>query len=143
MSVCELCGKEAPLITAMVEGSQMEVCLPCGKFGKIVSRPIQARKQVVQTKEIIETITPNFAILIRQAREKTGETQADFAKRLNEKESLMHKLENGSMKPSIEMARKLEKLLKIKLVEIEEDILETGQKKASGALTIGDIINLK
>lgn len=143
MSVCELCGKEALLITAIVEGTQMEVCQTCGKFGKIIRKPVHAPKKIIEKKEVIETITPNFAILIRQTREKTGETQADFAKRLNEKESIIQKLENGSFKPSIETARKLEKLLKIKLVEVEEEIQEQSQKRAGGPLTIGDIINIK
>ncbi|MBS3124709.1 TIGR00270 family protein [Candidatus Woesearchaeota archaeon] len=146
MAVCELCGKEAPLISAIVEGSQMDVCMPCGKFGKVVRKPTQAahaRKASIPIKEIIETVTADYAAKVRQAREKSGMTQADFAKALNEKESVIQKLETGTFHPPISMARKLEKMLKITLVHIEEEEKVESEKKASSPLTIGDLINLK
>ena len=143
--VCELCGKEAPLITAIVEGSQMEVCVPCGKFGKIIRKPSQAAAQKTRTatKEIVETVTSDYAAKVHQARETSGMTQAEFAKALNEKESVIQKLENGAFHPPLAMARKLEKLLKITLVQVEEDEQVETAKKESAPLTIGDLINLK
>src|SRR3989344_5321680 len=81
MAVCELCGKEAPLVPAVVEGSQMEVCLPCGKFGKVLRKPVQAaaKKVSAPVKETVETIMADYAAKIRHAREKNRMTQAEFA----------------------------------------------------------------
>lgn len=145
MGVCELCGKEAPLITAIVEGTQMTVCQNCGKFGKVIQKPVGHlfQKVVVSTPETAEVVVSNYAQLIRQAREKSGMTMKEFAMTLNEKESIIHKLENSQFVPPINMAKKLEKLLHIKLVEIEEEEETESAGKSSGSFTIGDIINLK
>lgn len=145
MAVCELCGKDGPVITAVVEGSQMTVCQACGKFGKIIQRPvgIVGRASVVKAPEVSEVVVSEYAQLIRSAREKSGMTQKDFAMKLNEKESVIHKLENGQFVPPISMARKLEKMLHVKLVVVEEEEEVEAGKKGSGPLTIGDIIASK
>lgn len=143
MTACELCGKTTPLLNAIVEGTQMQVCRDCASFGKILQKPVSRAPAKTQKQEIVETIVDEFAKLIREAREKSGVTQKDFALKLNEKESLVQKLENGAIRPSIELARKLEKLLKIKLVETEKDETEEYQSKKSGPLTIGDLIKIR
>ena len=145
MGVCELCGKEGPVVNAIVEGTQMAVCPPCGKFGSIVQKPVArfVQKQAVSTPETPEVVVSDYAQIIRQAREKSGMTQKEFAMRLSEKESIIHKIENGQFVPPIHMARKLEKLLHVKLVEMEEEEKTEKAQKAPGPLTIGDIINLK
>ncbi len=145
MAVCELCGKEGPVITAVVEGSQMTVCQACAKFGKVIQRPvgIVGRASVVKAPEVSEVVVSEYAQLIRSAREKSGMTQKDFAMKLNEKESVIHKLENGQFVPPISMARKLEKMLHVKLVVVEEEEEVEAGKKGSGPLTIGDIIASK
>ena len=126
----------------------MDICMPCGKFGKIVRKPVQAPKHankqtIIPVKEVLETLTADYAAKVRKAREKSGMTQAEFAKALNEKESVLQKLETGAFHPPISMARKLEKLLKITLVEVEEEEKVEASQKSSGPLTIGDLINLK
>ena len=144
MPPCELCGKDTQLIAAIVEGTQLNTCQGCGKFGKILRRPVAPKPVVkLEKKEPVEVVTGNYAALIRTAREKAGMTQKDFAKLLNEKESVLQKVENGAFTPPISMARKLEKLLKIKLVEIEEEEKTSSQAKKSGPLTIGDILKIR
>ncbi len=147
MGVCDLCGKETKLFTAKVEGTELNVCSGCGKFGKVykpVSPPKLSKPQPQKIlPETLEVLTADFSKLIRYAREKLGLTQEEFAKRLNERESFIQKVENGSLEPSIDTARKLEKLLGIKLVEevVEEHLL--GGKKSSQTVTIGDIVQIK
>ncbi len=145
MTVCELCGKGTELFRAMVEGSELNVCAPCGKFGKMLKKPVmQVRHSPVQkAPEPSEVVVSDYALRIRSAREQSGMTQKEFALKLNEKESIIHKLENGLFVPPIDLAKKLERLLRIKLVEIEEEEKPEAAKKSSGPLTIGDIINLK
>ncbi len=122
----------------------MNVCTGCGKFGKMVAKPVSRPKISAQkAPEIVETVVADFAARIRNAREKSGMTQKDFAMRINEKESIVQKLEAGSFVPPISMAKKLEKLLKIALVEVEQEEQGASQKGASATLTIGDIISVK
>jgi len=142
MTVCEMCGKAGPLYTAMVEGTQLKVCEGCGKFGRIVARPVVVQKKSVsqKTPDLVEELVEDFAKIIREARERQGVTQKDFALKLNEKESAVHKWESGAMAPSIDTAKKLEKLLKVKLVVKEAPETAVLEKKASGPLTIGDLL---
>jgi len=146
-------GKEA-LVRAEIEGSLLVVCPACARFGKVLGRvrqpePPKAKPTaaVVQAKpEAQEAVVPQYAQLIRNAREKSGLTQKDFAKKVNEKESILAKFETGKMEPPLETARKLEKILKIKLVEqhTEEELqMIKGMKgKSPGGLTIGDVLKL-
>ena len=145
MAVCELCGKDTQLIAAVVEGSELKVCSSCGRFGKLLHKPIArvAKVPVQKSPEAVEVVVLDYAVRIRNAREKSGMTQKDFALKLNEKESIIHKLENGLFVPPIDLAKKLERLLRIKLVEIEEEEKAETAKKSSGPLTIGDILNVK
>ncbi len=142
--VCELCGKNTQLIRAIVEGTELSVCENCGKYGKILRKPVaKTAPQPAIKQEVMEVVTQNYAKLIKEAREKRGLTQKEFAKELNEKESILQKIENGAFVPPISTARKLEKLLKIKLVELEEEEKQQTSKSKTGSLTIGDIINIK
>ncbi|MBI4146103.1 TIGR00270 family protein [Candidatus Woesearchaeota archaeon] len=144
MPNCELCGKETQLMTAIVEGTKLNVCQNCGKYGKVLATPRIAKKvETPAATQPSETIVENYAKLIREAREKQGLTQEEFAKNLNEKESIIHKLENGTYTPPITLARKLEKMLKITLVETEVELTTTSEKRKTGTLTIGDLIQLK
>jgi len=146
MTVCELCGKETELFRAKVEGSELNVCAACGKYGKVLQKPVMSmvkHSSVQKAAEPSEVVVSDYAQRIRSAREKSGMTQKEFALKLNEKESIIHKLESDLFVPPIDLAKKLERLLKIKLVEIEEEEKAEAATKSSGPLTIGDIINLK
>tara|TARA_Y100000310_G_scaffold43465_1_gene40557 strand:+ start:11590 stop:11757 length:168 start_codon:yes stop_codon:yes gene_type:complete len=52
----------------------------------------------------------------------------------------VHHLEIGKLEPSIELARKLERLLKINLIETIEVEQEKTKQEKSDVLTIGDIL---
>ncbi len=52
---------------------------------------------------------------IRHARELLGWTPEEFGKRLNEKKSLVLKVESGSFRPPDATLRKIERLLKVRL----------------------------
>ena len=141
-----MCGKDTQLFSAIVEGSQLNVCSNCGRFGKMLRKPVvrAVKKQTAEkAPEPVEVVVSDYARLIRSAREKTGLTQKDFARSLNEKESIVQKLETGVIIPPISLARKLEKLLKIKLVEFEQEGEISREKRASGPLTIGDIMKVE
>ncbi len=154
---CEMCGKESNLIRALIEGTELKVCPRCGKHGKIVGivkpdspkekkkREKIEKKQVetVIEKEILSFIVPDFAARIRAKRESFGLSQKDFAKSVNEKESLMQKLESGKVAPSIALARKLERLLSIKLIEENKEEKVQFSKQKSNGFTVGDFIKVR
>jgi len=145
-----------------VEGSILNVCERCSSFGKIIGKvkpelPEKKKKKLEKAAEklaeekarketeTMQLIVPDYSKIIKKAREKTGLKQEELAKKLAEKESMIHKLESGIMKPDIPLARKLEKFLKIALVEtIEVGSPETGNNRSrSEGLTLGDLIKIK
>ncbi len=150
---CEMCGKNSELMLAIIEGVNMKVCDGCSKFGKIIGRVSSRQKEskivnsqtnINQNEETEEELVSDFSLIIRQEREKRRMEQKDFAKLISEKESILHKMESGNFKPTIEAARKIERILKVKLVqEVGEKMMATETHKNSGALTIGDLIKKK
>ncbi len=52
---------------------------------------------------------------IKEARERAGLKQAELAKRINEKQSLLRKIENEEIIPTDEVRRKIERVLDISL----------------------------
>ena len=145
---CEMCGREGVLYKTLIEGTELSLCEKCGKFGKVLQpvRTFEAPKlkRQIQKTEVVEVLVSDFSQKIKSAREKLGLTQKDFAKRINEKESIMHNLETGHYTPTIDVAKRYEKILNILLVETVTQELEEPVKKSKGTvLTIGDMIKIK
>ncbi|MBN1503145.1 TIGR00270 family protein [Candidatus Woesearchaeota archaeon] len=147
MSNCEMCGKSGPLYFVEIEGSELALCKDCSSFGKIIRKPkLKPRKLVkkvtIPKTEIVQIIRPDFPEIIRKKRAELGLKQEELAKKLAEKESIIHKIESGAYTPSISLARKLEKRLSVSLIE-QKEISRLGVTAKKESLTIGDMINLK
>ena len=147
---CELCGKKTErVVKAKIEGVVMEVCPSCAKLGEVISeRKIESfkkpvlRKKVLEKKEVVEEVVDDYGKKIRKEREKRGWKMEDLAKKLNEKESLIHKIENEDIMLNIDLAKKIERLLGIRLVvkvEEEEDV-ENKDYGGGSSLTLGDLL---
>lgn len=151
MPGCEMCGREGDLVPAEVEGVELKLCPKCTKYGKVKSRKGPFSNFSLPSKPILKEspefkIVPNFSELIRSARENSKLSQEDFAKFLNERESIIAKWESGSLSPSLDLARKLERALGIKLVEKEEpSTVEklAPEKRNSDEFTLGDFIKVR
>jgi len=145
---CDMCGKEEQLVDAIVEGSMLSVCSRCAKHGNIIA--------VVKNQEPVRQYAPELiaeteieigecAKQVKKAREKKGLTQKKLAQALAEKESVIHRIESGKIKPTVNVAKKLEQFLGIKIVE--EFTPEPTEVKRLNLrdpeLTIGDLISLK
>ena len=154
MPACEMCGKDSSLVKARIEGAELEVCNDCARYGQIISKPAPIRTKTIperqniplpRRKERIETVVQNYAQKIKNAREKLGLTQEEFSKKLNERESIMQKIESGHFTPSIEQARKLEKELGINLIENfeEGEVPISTPQKTGEAYTLGDFIKTR
>ena len=150
MPSCEMCGKEDNLILVELEGSRLNVCSSCGKHGRRIGAPVIKRKvkftkpKKVVKEEVEEELITDFAVKLRKAREKRGLKQEDFAKLLNEKESLLQKWEAGSLTPKIKVAKKLERMLRINFVKkIEDAKLPLNSTSKSGEMTLGDFVKVR
>lgn len=150
---CDLCGKvEENLHRTLIEGVDLNVCRDCSKFGKVLApvkrytpkeqhRMMQGAQQNQAPKEEkIEIIVENYAELVKKKRESMSLSQKDFAIKLNEKESTIHHIETGRFEPPLGMARKLEKILGIKLVEQHEEKHEIHKIRKEEGFTLGDFI---
>ena len=92
----------------------------------------------------IEELAQDFDDQIRQAREGAGLSQEDLAKDLNEKASLIRKLEQGEMLPTDEMQQKLERSLDIDLsAGGSSDETEWQSDSSTGEYTLGDVVERK
>lgn len=95
--------------------------------------------------EMDEVVT-DYDDRIRQAREAASLTQAELADELNEKKSLIRKLERGETLPSDQMRRKLERKLGIELLESgssADDESEWSSEAGPGGMTLGDVVKRK
>ena len=62
-------------------------------------------------------VVPDYAHIIREAREKMGMSQEELALKMMEKKHVLANIERGSLKPDIKTSRKLEKLLNVVVLE--------------------------
>ncbi len=160
---CEMCGAEKnKLYIIEIEGAKLNVCENCKVFGKVEGviksekekkpkKKVEEKKKqefrriATEKEEKIEIIIPNYNTIIKKAREKLGLKQEELAKLIAEKESLIHKIESGKVEPDINVARKIEKFLKVKLVEVisPDEFIPTQQKKGKIDITLGDVVQIK
>jgi putative transcription factor len=147
---CELCGNQDALVNAVVEGSMVKVCRQCSRYGHVIllEKPLSAIKEEKKKEARLEIpeeiITEDYGSLIKSARERLKLTQKELALNLAEKESIIHKLESYYLEPSLELARKLEKFLSIKLIYLmNEDMPVKKVNFKDGSMTIGDILSIK
>jgi len=91
----------------------------------------------------MDEIAADYDQRIRGAREARGLSQEDLSKELNEKASLIRKLERGDMLPSDDVRSKLETELGISLVEGEEADDTEWSGDSSTTTTLGDVVKRK
>ena len=139
---CELCGKEDNLVLAYIESVKFRVCSNCQKFGNIIQEEVvkNFEKRIFRKEEFIDYVIDDCGVLVKNSREYKGLSQHDIALAINEKASLIAKIEQGNINPGIELAKKLEKFLGLKLI-MKEKVLEAPTKiDLKGSLTIGDFM---
>ncbi|MFB6191960.1 MAG: multiprotein bridging factor aMBF1 [Haloarculaceae archaeon] len=92
----------------------------------------------------MDEVAQDYHQRIREARESRDLSQSELAKGLNEKASLIRKLERGDVLPSDEMQRKLERALDISLSaggEYGDEEYDSGG--GVGSQTLGDVVKRK
>ncbi len=166
--LCEMCGKQSDIIkTISVEGTTLKVCKECSRFGEssegkggakkgtvaapsrtVVAERLEARERRMRTRSIYADedttdLVPEYPRLIREARMARDWKQEDLAAKLNERASVIAKLENGSIRPDDTLLKKLEHELGIKLTEKVSVVKPEGGRSQGKALTLGDMIKKK
>jgi putative transcription factor len=91
----------------------------------------------------MDDLVQNYGNRIRDARESRGMSQADIADELNEKASLIRKLERSETLPSDEVQRELEGFLDIDLSGGSVDETEWEADTDAGTRTLGDVVERK
>ncbi|MBI5223737.1 TIGR00270 family protein [Candidatus Micrarchaeota archaeon] len=149
---CDICGKQPVRAQIQLEGAKLVVCGPCSRSGKILFRFSEDEDK---NEEIAQTIqsAPSFdkqgeevmeeaPQIIKRAREKAGLSLKALGEKIKETESYIHAIENGRMNASIPIAKKLERELKIRIIEMggkEVTTTISGSKKFSEP-TLGDLL---
>lgn len=152
---CEVCGRalRGGSHEVFVEGATVRVCKECYERisgGKRVqgaarppSPPARVRASVRRKEQVEYELVENFGEVVRQAREKMGWTVQALAARLMESEGVVRRIEQGRLRPTIELARKLERILKVKLLQpVAEEAPPPHVEKAQD-LTLGDIAHVR
>ncbi|MDO5860450.1 multiprotein bridging factor aMBF1 [Methanobrevibacter sp.] len=159
---CEICGKPVPEhnpIRAKIEGSVMVVCKECSKLGKIQKAPPKPRylkqdkskrpkttrnRSYTRNDEPSEELIEDFEFKVRKARESKNWSREELGKRINERVSVITRIETGKMTPDVKLTKKLEKALDIKLLEKVNNVdLNQFISSSSGERTLGNIMKIK
>jgi putative transcription factor len=141
MNECEICGSDKAERKTKIDKAILTVCDKCVSFGEEIRPPqMKIKKAISKLEETEEILKSNFSEMIRLSREKMRLRQDELAKKLNEKSSVIKRVEEGwDSSPSL--ISKLEKFFNIKLTESPgESKLETKRKKEK--LTIGDVVEI-
>ncbi len=154
---CEICGKTVvgKPVRTKIDNSVMLTCNECSKFGKIQREPprpkrgptgsvSRGRRRSYRSQEPTEEVIEDFQKVIREAREKMGWSREDLGEEIYEKVSVITRLESGKMVPDLKLARKLEKHLKVTLLEkTQEAQIDESNASNRRKATIGDIVKIK
>jgi len=160
--LCEMCGADrTKLVLIDVDGALLKVCQNCARFGKEKAEPRSipssshspgapragpapkkpAYSTDVFTKMGDEEVASDYPKRIREARTAQNLTPEELGKKINEKHSMIGKLESGTILPSDELVKKLEKALNIRLKEKYQPLSQVKQKEQPKGVTLGDLIN--
>lgn len=139
---CELCGREIKHFhEVIIDGATMKVCDECARYGREVRQPVSHPPQKMPGNQVpVKRVSPfpppaapkrkvprelvdddepvlDFGKIIKKRREELGMSQEELAVKLQEKKNLLAKIEREEIKPDKATARKIEKVLGIKIME--------------------------
>ncbi|SNZ04520.1 transcriptional regulator, XRE family [Natronoarchaeum philippinense] len=174
MVQCEMCGANVSSPkTVKVEGAELDVCDDCADFGtevKTQSTSSSSTKYSTSSSsssggdssssssaggggstrrrsdmfDDMDEVVTDYDDRIRQAREDRNLSQSDLANELNEKASLIRKLERGDTLPDDDIQSKLESFLEISLTGgAGADDEEWSGGSSTGEYTLGDVVKRK
>lgn len=141
---CELCGRAINHYhEVIIDGVHMRVCDDCAKYGKEIKRkntsvqgipaiprkaetpvvhnrfpaPAIPRRRTIVNVDDFEEPIEDFGKYMKKRREQMGLSQEELAAKLQEKKNLVAKIEREEIKPDKQTAKKIEKIMGIKILE--------------------------
>ncbi|MFX1376861.1 MAG: multiprotein bridging factor aMBF1 [Promethearchaeota archaeon] len=162
---CPICGGKiwGKGQKVLLEGAKITVCDNCAQHGKKIYKPtsniqikrtskrkpqITSRRQALKPKDVEEIeIVSDYAKKVRNVRNSLRLNQDQFAQKLNEKPSLLRRIEAGKAEPTVKLAKKIQNVYNIQLLkkidDVEFSIQETKFMKKSTGSSLGDIAFIK
>ncbi len=166
---CELCGRALPVpgTPVRIEGSILNVCFDCEKYGIPVERSkgvssgkkpafvsqstrqsprrSSSRPRRTRSGRPEKILVEDYGDRIREARQKKGWSHQTLSRRIREAVTMLQNIETGKLRPSDEVVKKLERELGISLMEEVTDFENVPKVGSSGpkSTTLGDIIIIK
>jgi len=140
MPECEICGANVKrLYKIEIDGVVLNVCKDCMSLGKRLDKPkrfIRKRRPLIDGgKEIDEAmLSPDYASKIKKARELLKYTRENLARKLGVKLSFWERIENGNAKPTIEIAKRVERVLGVQIISKKKETTSEDLKRASDKL---------
>ncbi len=131
MAICDICGRSRPTKEVNLEGAIVEACKACSPKGAFKTqrpgkKPFHKRQKKADLPKVNFEFVEDFGKVIKEAREKADITQKDLGLKLNEHSSVIHKIEQGTFRPRIGLAKKIEKILKIRIITKIEQLDKEG-----------------
>jgi putative transcription factor len=158
---CEMCGKKVATRRYMVDKTVMNLGIECSRYGVAMDAPapagspaamqqnLERRAGRMTSRSVYDAqdstvLVSDFGPRIHKAREAKGLSHDQLGNKVSARVPELKHIEAGKLRPSDEVAKKLEKELGITLYEKLEGPAPTisGTKKAgpSAGLTIGDLL---
>ena len=159
--ICEMCGKDVPSTRiVIVEGSRLNVCPGCARFGEdyrssssggapvtqsVIEERLERREKRMRSKDIYAgtssiEIVDDYGGAVRAAREAKGMDLEQFASLIQEKKGTISKIESNSLVPDDKLIKKIEKALGIKLTETVQSGAAVGGGGGGNKMTLANFI---
>ena len=144
---CELCGRrmrDAYIVS--IEGADLRLCASCAKGKKVLYKEVEDKKGVGQKKTVKKAeedgeLVEGYGRVIHAARDRMQLPLKVLAEMINEKEAHLLRVEEEKTIPSIELTKKIEKALNIKITQQRDEGPRAGTGKKPSGVTLGDFFN--
>ena len=169
MVECEVCGETitGKPYKMVIEGVTLTVCsrcyqrltrtkeeldktlkpkIPYREPPTLKPKAIKKQQKIVKERRRLEEyeIVENYAEIIRRARESLGWTRETLAQKIRESENVIRRIESGKLQPTIELAKRLERVLGVKLLKpVVEELTWSTEGKGKFDLTLGDVVTIR
>jgi len=152
---CELCGRNCNCRPATIDNVKMYLCPDCLKqHGKSIEQSftpkstgqpflgkIKKPREKDVYKDMDKELVSDWDKKIKKARKNKGLSREELGFKIGERTVTIGKIENGDLRPSDKIVKKLEKELDINLIEEVKKVGNISTATQSGrGLTLGDFI---
>ncbi len=154
---CELCGRDCGCRPATVDGVRMMLCPNClNQHGKRIQEPVAPRpkntvgsspkpkkpvyRDIYKDMKTDRDLVSDWNERITQARKKKGLTREQLGFKIGERTVTVGKIENGDLRPSDDLVKKIEKQLDISLFEEVKEVRNLPHSSGGKGMTLGDFI---